>query len=517
MRIDFLGQAGLYIQTKNCKLLCDPWFSKTGGFLATWHQFPPNDHIDLTKLRKTDYLYISHMHYDHFDEEFLKTMPKGVKVIIADFISDVFRKRIQSLGFSNIIKVKDWEKIGLENDFAITLVADSCKYKEDSCILIESEGFRILNKNDCYLTNDYLEKFAKSKIDLFFSQFSGAMWYPAIYEYTKERKTILTENTRNFLINRFIRIVNQLQPRYVVPSAGPPCFLEDQFFNFNFEGIFPDQHDIMPYLDKELKSKYNCMMPGDAILLEDGKIRFENTHKFDFDKKRELLKEYQKKRLPYITGYLESLPEPDEDLFGKFEKHITQISSLNEFITSNISQLVEFNIEGKNGGTWQVDFRNSIPTIHSSPIGQAQYQFWIDSRFLNMIINGEILWEDLFLSLRFKAKRDPDIYNWPLFSLLRYGHDENVLKMVELNELRTRSSVTINVKSGKKLYKIQGFCPHLGENLQKASVSDGILTCSRHNWQFDLKNNGKCIFGGDKDLTMYATSEIDNEEDEGTV
>lgn len=76
MKITFLGQAGLFIQTNNCKLLCDPWFSKTGSFLASWHQFPPNENINTKIFEESDYLYISHTHHAHFDKEFLKIHPK---------------------------------------------------------------------------------------------------------------------------------------------------------------------------------------------------------------------------------------------------------------------------------------------------------------------------------------------------------------------------------------------------------------------------------------------------------
>ena len=52
MKIEFLGQAGLFIEENNSKLLCDPWVSESGGFLARWHQYPPNMNLDLEKIKK---------------------------------------------------------------------------------------------------------------------------------------------------------------------------------------------------------------------------------------------------------------------------------------------------------------------------------------------------------------------------------------------------------------------------------------------------------------------------------
>ncbi len=519
MKVEFLGQAGLFIESSNCKLVCDPWFSQTGGFLATWHQFPPNDHLDIEKYKNTDFLYISHSHQDHFDKEFLKQFPKDVNILIANFTSKKFFNEIKQLGFSNITEIKDWETISLADNFEITLVTDNCKYKEDSSIIINVDGFRILNKNDCYLTQNYLEKICEEKIDILFTQFSGAMWYPAAYNYQKEKKLELSKKTREFLIDTFIQLANTVNAKYVVPSAGPPCFLEDEFFELNFmeNGIFPDQNDILPLVKNKIKSKINCMNPGDYVILDSDDIDFHNTYNFDYSKKEQLLNTYQKKRATIIKNYLESIPEPSKNLYDMFIKHLSNIFEKNDYLVSQVGQLVEFNITGSYGGQWQVDFRQKLPKFFSTPIDKPQYKLYIDSRFLNLILHGQLLWEDLFLSLRFKAEREPDLYNWSLFSLLRYGHDENLLNLVELNELRTKAPTTINVKNDNKLFKIQRFCPHLGEDLSAASIKNGVLTCPRHNWKFNLCDNGMCVFGGNKHLKMYETSDEEEEEDSGSV
>ena len=107
MKIKFLGQAGLLVESKTCTIVCDPWFSETGGFLARWHQFPPNDHIDRKNLYNADYLYVSHEHHDHFDRKFLESFPKEVTVILANFQTKDYRDAFRELGFSKIIELND--------------------------------------------------------------------------------------------------------------------------------------------------------------------------------------------------------------------------------------------------------------------------------------------------------------------------------------------------------------------------------------------------------------------------
>ena len=62
-----------------------------------------------------------------------------------------------------------------------------------------------------------------------------------------------SEKVRKRLLENFIEVVNSINPSYVVPSAGPPCFLEDDCFEFNFENnIFfltsPKANLILPRL-----------------------------------------------------------------------------------------------------------------------------------------------------------------------------------------------------------------------------------------------------------------------------
>ena len=65
MRITFLGHAGLFVQTRHGSVLCDPWF--TPAYFGSWFPFPRNDDLRVDGLASPDYLYISHLHRDHFE------------------------------------------------------------------------------------------------------------------------------------------------------------------------------------------------------------------------------------------------------------------------------------------------------------------------------------------------------------------------------------------------------------------------------------------------------------------
>ena len=69
MRMTFFGHVGFFVETAGGSVLCDPWF--TPAYFGSWFPFPRNDRLDPAPFRTPDFLYISHLHRDHFDPEWL--------------------------------------------------------------------------------------------------------------------------------------------------------------------------------------------------------------------------------------------------------------------------------------------------------------------------------------------------------------------------------------------------------------------------------------------------------------
>jgi len=67
-----IGHAGILIRTRGITIVCDPWF--VPAFLGSWFVFPRNDVLSddiMNDVCNPDFLYVSHLHGDHFDAEFL--------------------------------------------------------------------------------------------------------------------------------------------------------------------------------------------------------------------------------------------------------------------------------------------------------------------------------------------------------------------------------------------------------------------------------------------------------------
>jgi UDP-MurNAc hydroxylase len=505
--LKFLGHAGILIKAYGVTLLCDPWISESGAFLHSWHQFPPNDFIERQSLYDADYLYISHDHEDHFDKYFLKNFPKHkVTVIVADFLSDTFVQEIADLGFPRIWCLKDWEECNLANSFSIVVVKDQSLYKIDSALLIQVGNTNILHKNDCHIPEEDISKYRDYGIDFLFTQFSGAMWYPATYAYEAKKQQRVAAKIKQNLISSFVDFANSICAKQIFHCAGPACFLEDELFHLNFQenSIFHDQWDVYPELSQRLNGNLHLLLPGDDVVLFDEKelhIKHQTTT-LNFSEKASLLKEYQHKRTAVIQSYLKSLPQPDQDFVQKFANYIQQLFCKSDYLTKKVNALVKFTLIGTNNGCVYVDTRNQLFAVFQSSAEMPNYEFTIETAIANLLVKGEETWENLFLSMRFKAKRNPDIYNWPLFAILRYGHEPRLIAQIE-GVMRAAENEKILVRDENQEYQVQRYCPHAGADLTHAKIQDHKLVCPRHHWVFDLTAQGKCVSGGNMPLKIY--------------
>ena len=102
---------------------------------------------------------------------------------------------------------------------------------------------------------------------------------------------------------------------------------------------------------------------------------------------------------------------------------------------------------------------------------RPEYGFRLNSRWLAPVIFGQIGWEDLFLSLRFSAWRDPDIYNDYLIGFLKHA-EPRALQAIAAYEQNRSSDERIVVDAPGGPYEIARYCPHAGEDLADFRRSD---------------------------------------------
>ena len=144
----------------------------------------------------------------------------------------------------------------------------------DSALLVDDGETRLLNMNDSR-PPDPDKLLALGRIDLLFLQFSGAIWYPMVYEFPERAKVTLAHKKRVVQLARAQRYIEIIDPAFVVPSAGPPCFLDDDLFEYNDlrrdpANIFPDQEVFLDHLASNGIRGGRLMLPGSVGELRPG-------------------------------------------------------------------------------------------------------------------------------------------------------------------------------------------------------------------------------------------------------
>ncbi len=502
MEITFVGHAGLFIATRYGSILCDPWFHP--AYFASWFPFPSNEDLDVHKISSPDYLYISHLHLDHFDPRFLRErVSKTVTVLLPAYPLDELEQTLRGLGFTKFLKPKNGEVLeqnGLR--FMIpAMVAPVDGPIGDSGLLVDDGEVRIFNQNDSRPVD--LDRIAAfGALDAHFLQFSGAIWYPMVYQYPAPMMQALGRKKRENEQARALRYAQQLGATFIVPSAGPPCFLDDELFALNdFDrdpaNTFPDQTVFLDYLRAHGMDNGRLMIPGSVGTLRPGSFEVQHPLPEDevariFTHKRAYLAAYKARQQPVIDTEKATWAHPDIDI----------LAALREWFEPLIAQ-ADLTCVGINGRILLDCDRQKIALdfhqrrVYAWDAGEWDYRFHIPAPLVEYCIaHHQIDWINLlFLSCRFEAERK-GAYNEYVYNFFKCLSPERL----QYAEGYYTEQAPVQQLWESHGYRIQRRCPHLKADLTRfAQIEDGVLTCTLHGWQFELES-GRCLTSDDRRL-----------------
>jgi UDP-MurNAc hydroxylase len=407
-------------------------------------------------------------------------------------------------GVRNIVELEPWAQFPLDTQGSwITAIPEQSPMCNDSAFLIVADGHSVLDCNDARLTAAQARRaahLAGGRLDVMAVQTSGASWHPICYSYPPDVRALIEEQKRVSKLRAVHRLVRATRPALAVPFAGPPCFLDEPLRHFNDSlqapGIFPDAEQARDWLAEHLPDQqWRSFRPGDRLDLDTATVTPDPVSaRFSYDSGdgagiAAYLDRYAADRRDALAAVYAAHPDPGPELAAEFAEHFSTLGTLSPYFLTRIGMTVRFAVTGPNGGDWDVrmdsdgltvDLQGSTPT--------AEYTFTVQGRWLQAVLRGQIGWEDLLLSLRLSARRDPDRYNDYLIGLLKHAN-EPALAAVEAYETGRDTGERIQLAG----YELERYCPHAGEDLTVgAVVVDGVLHCLGHNFTFDLRT-GECL------------------------
>ena len=502
MRVQALGHAGLRLDHCDTRVVIDPWFNPEGAFQASWFPFPRNDHILSGELFQATAIVISHEHMDHVDPWFLARVSPSVPVIIPTYPAPALKEKILVAGQRPIVEVEPWQRHRIADDVTIFFVSETSPMNHDSAMILEAGGRSLVNLNDARISPPQLRKIRSmvgGNVDVLALQGAGASWFPICYDYPAPRMAELSLSKRRAKLGYVERVVGIVEPAVTLPTAGPPCFLDDELRLYNEElgaaGIFPTQDQVAAHLGAAGLEDVATLLPGDVWDTDAGShIGDDHWRGFSFAESEQYIDDYARVRLGDIAAVRQRHPMPQHDLWPSFLAYFDPLLEMNEYFNDQIGMRVGFDITGPGGGAWAVDFRPGQEGVFAD-LGDCQYRYTFEGRWLPPIVEGRVPWEDFFLSLRFRSRRNPDLYNDHLLGLLKFAVPEALDAVQEYETAEHVEAVTL-VEADGVAYEIQRYCPHAGLDLaESAEVLPGpILRCLGHHYEFDL-TTGECVNG----------------------
>jgi len=402
----------------------------------------------------------------------------------------------------NIIEVEAWERFPLNtNGDWLTFIPEVSPMCQDAAVLVVAGGRSLLHVNDARLSAAQVRRAAHEaggRLDVMAVQMASATWHPITYEYPPEVIERISAEKRIGKFKSVARLVRATRPSHVVPFAGPMCFLDPTLRQHNRwiaePGIFPHVQAAAEWLSNRVPdTAVDHWMPGDRFDVDADRVARDPAWEgFSFDDIDGYLERYAEDREGEIAATYDAYPEAEDDLAERFAEHFSMLGGLNSYFLRRIGMTIRFEVEGRGGGRWDVKLGPDDTSVDlGGGSSEVQYRFTVNSRWLAPVIAGQLGWEDLFLSLRFSAWREPDVYNDYLIGLLKHA-EPVVLAAVEDHETNRRSDERFVVQAGGRAFEVGRYCPHAGEDLSIGGlVVGGALRCLGHNFEFDLET-GEC-------------------------
>ena len=520
MRATSVGHAGIFIETEFGSILCDPWF--TPAFFGSWFVFPRNDQLPadlLERMERADYLYVSHIHADHLDEEWLANhVRRDTTVLIPGFPTRELERILRGFGFTDIVRTVDGEEITLNGDLRIAIHVETSITDGpggDSALVVSDGRSRVVNQNDCR-TNDLNALNAHGPVDLHWLQYSGAIWYPMVYEESPERMRELIDAKVDSQLTRAMRYVEAIGARAVVPSAGPPAFLDPELFGFNMItgdelSIFPDQRVFMQRL--AAAGRHGVLaIPGTAIDITPEGITV--THPMPdaavaaiFEHKDDYLRRYQADWLPWLEAMKRDWASPTPDLLDTLRAWWEPLLALAPTLRGNVGANCLMRL-----GDLQVLIDFPAGQVRAYDGEPYRYRFDIQRELVETVAAARAVdWSNaLFLSCRFRAWREGP-FNEYLYNFFKSQSVER-MRRAEAEAIRKTDPDRGGI-AGQEIrigdHICERACPHRQADLSVFGAIDGNqLVCTLHGWRFDL-DTGECLTATDRKLRIRRATPAD--------
>ena len=235
MNFEILSHASIHIAHRGKSVLIDPWL-RGSAYWRSWWNFPPVDIARVENLNP-DFIYLTHIHWDHFHGPSLRAFRRNTPILITTDRYTRMRRDLNALGFMNVIELVHAKPFQLGEDFSLTPYLFSPL--GDSAVVVASSKTTILNANDCKIVGLPLKQLLDQhpRIDFALRSHSSAN-SRALYSRIDGALQPVADNRQQYL-RSFANFMAAVKPRYAIPFASNHCHLHRETFQYNDAIVSP--------------------------------------------------------------------------------------------------------------------------------------------------------------------------------------------------------------------------------------------------------------------------------------
>lgn len=289
MKIEYITNASFFFTfSDGVTILTDPWY-QDGIYHGLLFNYPPIEKSQLKKYQglTPDYIYISHIHADHFDPYTLANYSHKTPILIGKFPNPALRLALSQQGFSNVIEY-EFDQLNPLGKHEICVFGEfsssSDDLKNDTHIPVDSSLYlKDANGHDVFFAvdNPMQERNAEyindrfKDLDCAILSYSGASIYPFVFKnYSTEEKNVRVKNLRDSRVKKFCQIAKIINAKKNIPAAGSMVIGGvGAHYSAYLHQATPKQIETIWLNNKLPKDKLNLLATGDTFDLATNKTQ----------------------------------------------------------------------------------------------------------------------------------------------------------------------------------------------------------------------------------------------------
>lgn len=414
IRVTYIYSACVVLETTDCRIVCDPWFTE-GIYDGSWYHYPPIEN-PIEQIKDCDFIYVSHIHPDHYDSKFLReylTQYPKARVLIANFAENFLSRKMRADGIPHEVVSEMTVGSTSFRIFPNQAVPDDI----DSALAVKCGAHSVVNMNDNLFNEeqvDSIRDYCGSQIQIALLGYTGAGPYPQTYFRQPEQAMTKAEEKKQQFFERYRKMRDKLDAKVNIPFAGK-YILGGKLTKLN------------PYRGVADAVEVTQFDPSALVLADGGRAWIDTANLIPSSVRKEL---YPVGPMRDYWNSLESKPMHYEKWFSfpleasPFERYLPKAyqnalrrskCQSDYYFCLRITDDHWFFMNAKQESN-QCEFTKSVEKL--TPRSEIE----MDYRYLFGLMTGVFHWNNAEVGSQFFTSRVPDIFDRDAQSFLNFFH-----------------------------------------------------------------------------------------------